>query len=408
MSREKSSSVPLRPDLPVAVVGGGPVGSALSLFLAREGVPVVLLDAGASERKICGEGILPAGWQVLEDLGIDQDIVRRSPIEGLQYNLHAQESWKSMEAPLSGRAFGVQRPQLFQVFRGAVESSGVQLYQEARLRDFQFRGHHLRLEFQQGQGATRTLDCSHLLAADGLHSLVRRKAGLRSSRTPSYRRWGTRCYFRAAERRSRVEVTLGDGVESYLTPLGEDLYGLAFLWSPHLLQPALAKEGSLAERLMSYLPPGFRERLPAGRGELMDEGRAIGPLQQLVSSVLHPSGRIALVGDAGGYFDALTGEGLCLGLRQARSLSELLVRGRLNEYPERHRKIKARHLAVVGGLLWLIHRPALRERVFSSLWRCPKQFRAVIGFAVEEAAWWSLLTPQLPRFLLGLVQRQHR
>lgn len=387
----------------MVVVGGGPVGSALSLYLARAGVRVRLIDAGAGERKVCGEGILPAGWRVLEELDIAPRLVQRALIRGLCYHMPDRRGWQSMRATLSGRAFGVSRSHLYNVFREVVRESSVELLENHRLRNFRLLGDGVELSVEGPEKSTRTMRCSHLLAADGLHSPVRRRAGLRSDKPSCYQRWGARCYFRSSEERHFVEVTLGDGVESYLTPLGEGRYGLAFLWSPKLLPGANMRGERIVERLLRRFPDDFSARLPRLEGEFWDGARAIGPLHQRVVSPLHESERVALAGDAAGYFDALTGEGLCLGLRQARSLSRCFLEGRLRDYPVEHRRIKARHQLVVGGLLWLIHHPSLRTRVFHSLCRSPEQFQAVIRFAVEEAPWWRLLTRESPGFLWSLL-----
>jgi 2-polyprenyl-6-methoxyphenol hydroxylase-like FAD-dependent oxidoreductase len=389
---------------PVAIVGGGPVGSALALMLAQRNIPVVLIDAGASEHKICGEGILPAGWQVLQDVGLAESLLERSPLEGLSYGMEIRGVWRSMSAPLKGAAFGVQRSHLFRTFHTALESSAVELWEGTRVRDFTIGQESIDVKIQRPGSGLQTLSCRLLVGADGLHSSIRRKAGLVSPEPSFYKRWGTRCYFRSSERRRCVEVTLGNGVESYLTPLGGDLYGLAFLWSPQRLGRPLTGTGPLFRRLLPYLPSGLMTRLPQPQGEFWGGDRAIGPLQQKVASPLHESGRVALVGDAAGYFDALTGEGLCLGLRQAKCLAECIEKGTLRDYPAQHRAIKWRHQIVVGGLLGLIHRPKLRDWVFSALLDSPKQFQAVIRFAVEEASWTSLLSPDLPRFLLRLLR----
>lgn len=388
---------------PLVVVGGGPVGSALALYLAAEGEQVILLDAGASERKICGEGILPPGWRVLEDLGLSGSIVESARLQGLSYHLPSSHGWQSMRADFRGLAHGVNRAHLYGVFHEALAAGRVEVREGWRLRDFRPEADRVSLTVQSPEGSKEALTASFLLAADGLHSLVRRKAGLQAEGA-RYRRWGARCYFRSEEERHHVEVTLGDGVESYLTPLGGGRYGLAFLWSPHLLEGKLPQEGTISERLLSQFPSDFSSRLPAPLGEFWEGTRAIGPLQQLVKSVLHPGGRIALAGDAAGYFDALTGEGLCLGLCQARALSRCLIEGRLASYPAAHRAIKARHQFTVGGLLWLIHQPRLRQRVFEALAGCPRQFQAVIRFAVEEGRWGELLTLDTLPFFWRLLR----
>ena len=387
---------------PVIVVGGGPVGSVLTLLLSRRGIPVYLVDAGASFSKICGEGILPAGWEVLASLGIDDRLVERSPIRGLKYRLQTRGVWQEMSAGLQGRAFGVERAHLLGVLREAVaREPGVTVFDNTRFRDFSFTSDGVEVTLSGGR--QDVLTGSLLIGADGLHSVVRRKCGLQSELKSTYRRWGTRCYFRSQERRSAVEVTLGRGVESYLTPLGGDLYGLAFLWSPHMLGRPLPGEGSLVERLLRFFPEGLQDRLPTPSTPFSAGEKAIGPLQQLTTRPLHSSGRVALVGDAAGYFDALTGEGLCLGFRQAAALADCIERGNLVSYPGQHKEIKRRHQAVVSGLLWLIHQPALRERVFGALAASPDQFQRVIGFAVEEAPWWSLWSSQTLTFLLKFL-----
>lgn len=379
------------------------MGSALSLYLAREGHGVTLVDWGGGAKKICGEGLLPAGWQVIEELGLDPLIGRSSPIVGLSYTLCP--SGQVMTAPLSQAAFGVQRPELMKAFTQALESSTVERISEGRVREFHFAGQGLKVNVEGVRGARRELSCDYLLAADGLHSPLRRLAGLQVESGASYRRWGTRCYFYSSEARHRVEVTLGEGVESYLTPLGDGLYGLAFLWSPHQMERPLAGQGAVYERLLSRFPKFVRERLPHAPEGFFGDDRAIGPLLQRVTSPLHPSHRIALVGDAAGYFDALTGEGLCLGLRQARALSGCLTQGHMDSYPSLHRSIKKRHQLVVGGLLRLIHHPQLKQAVFGALADAPHQFEAVIRVAVEEASPSALWSRQTPRFLWGLLSR---
>lgn len=392
---------------PVAVVGGGPVGSAVALLLHSQGLPVVMIDAGASQSKVCGEGILPAGWEVLEELGLASSIVKRSSIQGLVYRLPTEDGWQSMTAPLTRSAYGVKREHLFSAFRSELEARGIPLYPETTLTDVSFQSDRLELNIRSKKGGCRTVDCGFLVGADGLHSTVRRKTGLQGDGKRDYGRWGARCYFHSTEERHYVEVTLGRGLESYLTPLGESTYGLAFLWSPEQLGRPLPGEGPVFRRLLDLLPPGFREQIPSVESEFWGGEKAIGPLQQEVPSPLHPSGRVALVGDAAGYFDALTGEGLCLGLRQAAALAHCLAQDKVERYPGLHRGIKWRHKLVVSGLLWLIHQPRLRQRVFTSLASAPEQFEAVIRFAVEEASWSTLLSPQLPRFLFRLLFPKH-
>ena len=68
------------------------------------------------------------------------------------------------------------------------------------------------------------------MAADGLHSRLRRWSGL-AGREARWKRFGVRRHF-AMEPWSRfVEVYWGDGCEAYVTPVADDLVGVAILWS---------------------------------------------------------------------------------------------------------------------------------------------------------------------------------
>ncbi len=384
------------------MVGGGPVGSALALLLEREGHQVLLVDAGRSREKVCGEGLLPAGWEVMVELGLDSALSKRAPIEHLTYRHYLGGKLQSMQAPLHQAAFGVERAELFDAFTGALERSQVELWRGGRFRSLAWSGRAPVATIEAPNGETKVVCPKMMVGADGLHSSVRRQAGLQSTEPRRYRRWGTRVYFRSPQRRGGVEVTLGEGLESYLTPLGGELHGLAFLWSPERLGRPLPGQGDQWERLLACFPDSFRETLP-GREAFFGQNRALGPLQQRVTSVLHPGGRLALLGDASGYLDALTGEGLCLGLQQARILARLFGQGQLEKYPSLYWRLKARHTLVVNALLWLLQRPSLRDRVFQALHHSPRLFESVIGVAVGGESPLRLIHSGLFEFARGLM-----
>ena len=384
------------------VVGGGPVGTALALDLCRAGREVLLIDAGASPGKVCGEGLLPPGWEALEALGVVPFIEEKAAIRELTYQsvCPGDGRLRSITARIHRRSYGVRREVLCRAFAQAAEQSGLQVWRPARFRSFEASSERLQVEVSCS-GERRLVGCRYLLGADGLHSSVRREAGLASPRPRKFSRWGTRIYLRGPSREG-VTVTIGEGVECYQTPLAPDLSGLAFIWYPEQLGRPLPGDGPTWARLLRRLGPALRETLPAESAFFGSE-KAIGPLQQQVLSPLHPGGRIALLGDAGGYFDALTGEGLCLGLLQAKALSGLLLRQRLGEYPRLYRAIKRRHHLAVNVLLRLFAHPALRERVFVGLDAAPEMLQALVEVAVEHRPWHRLLVRDAFRFLLGLA-----
>ena len=101
-----------------------------------------------------------------------------------------------------------------------------------------------------------------------------------------------------------MEVHWGSYGEAYVTPVGADLVGVAVLSA----QPGAVR--GAAQRF-----PQLRERL--ANASAATRARGAGPLRQRVARRV--AGRVLLVGDAGGYVDALTGEGISLGMAQARA-----------------------------------------------------------------------------------------
>ncbi len=77
-------------------------------------------------------------------------------------------------------------------------------------------------------------------------------------------------------------------------------------------------------------------------------------------------GRTALIGDASGSVDAITGEGMGLAFRQALALADALVADNLDQYQAAHRRL-ARRPAFMAQLMLMLDRfPRLRPRVLRS------------------------------------------
>ena len=150
-----------------------------------------------------------------------------------------------------------------------------------------------------------------LVAADGLHSQVRRAVGITATAgTP--RRYGVRWHYRVPAWSEFVEVHWSRRGEAYVTPVEPDLVGVAIL-SPG--RPDLAWFPWLARRL---------------EGAVAGQPRGCGPLRQVVSRRV--AGRVLLVGDAAGYEDALTGEGISLAVKQAAAVVDAIVNDAPSSY----------------------------------------------------------------------------
>jgi flavin-dependent dehydrogenase len=201
-----------------------------------------------------------------------------------------------------------------------------------------------------------------LVAADGLRSPVREALGLsRPDHHPP--RFGLRRHFAVPPWTDLVEVHWGQDAEAYVTPVGPDLLGVAVL---------SAARRPFEEHLAGF--PELAGRLPASAATT---ARGAGPLRQRVTRRV--AGRVLLVGDAAGYVDALTGEGVAVSLASARVLVGCLVAGRPQDYERQWRRASRRYRLITASLLVAARRPALRRAVVPAAERLPRVFAAAVG-----------------------------
>jgi flavin-dependent dehydrogenase len=204
-----------------------------------------------------------------------------------------------------------------------------------------------------------------LIGADGLHSTVRTAAGLdRPTRTARRdgRRFGLRQHFAVAPWSDLVEVTYLPEAELYVTPVDEQTVGVAVLAPRPLdLASAIAQAVELRDRL--------------GGADEASTLRGAGALRQRTHA--RTSGRVALVGDASGYVDALTGEGLRVGLAQAQVLAECLAAGSLAGYERAWARSTRDFRVLTAGLLAAATSPA-RGLIVPAAAALPRVFGAVV------------------------------
>lgn len=341
----------------LVVVGGGPAGLATAIYGRLEGLRVAVLERRRPPiDKACGEGLMPAGVRLLCEMGVVLPPSEWAPLAGVRF---IDGELEAVARFGTGQGRGIRRTTL---------SAALVVRALAVGADLRFDADVTRLGADAGGGWVETRDgrCDGrvLVGADGLHSRVRSLLGGASAR--SRRRFGIRRHYAVAPWSHHVEVYFGEGFEAYVTPISVGEVGVALLGEAPVLR---------RHDLVASLP-----RLAAHLGDAVPTSvsRGAGPLEQVVR---HTAGRgVALVGDASGYVDALTGEGVTLAFAQARALVDTVVKGApLAEYVVAHRALTRSYVELTRLLLAVTRRRRLRHAVITALAAEPITFERLLS-----------------------------
>ncbi|HEU4402419.1 MAG TPA: NAD(P)/FAD-dependent oxidoreductase [Candidatus Polarisedimenticolia bacterium] len=359
----------------VLVVGGGPAGSTVATHLARAGRAVLLVDAARFPRhKICGEYVPPAALRSFAALGVLEEVERLGPRRHVGMAVIAPDGTEVLGryGEGSARGFSLRRYDLDLVLIENAGRAGAQVLQGWRVVDLARAGDglfDLTLVRTDAPGEDRrSVRARAIVGADGRNSLVARRLGLRR-REPRHRRFAVMGHFRGVQ-------APGDHGEMIVTPYGycginplpDGLANVALVVDPSR-QP-----GALPGR--AALPAFFRERLESHpllrlrmAGATLAEGLwATGPIA--CRSARAVADGAILVGDAAGFYDPFTGEGIGMALRGGEMAAEVLLaalrRGRLDaralsSYEAGRRAAFGARLRLDRSLQALLLRPRLTD-----------------------------------------------
>jgi menaquinone-9 beta-reductase len=185
-----------------------------------------------------------------------------------------------------------------------------------------------------------------------------------------------------------VEVHWGKREQLYITPIGEDEVSVALLTSH--------SRRSVGDALPDF--PAIAWRLANAAATSTPRG-AVTRTRRLQRVVC---GNIAVLGDASGSVDAITGEGLLSAFRQARALADALAAGHPERYAAAHRQIAGNPRRMARLLLMLDRHPRLRTRFLAALADRPESFAALLRVHLGEQSWGSFAL-QEPGILLAAM-----
>lgn len=329
------------------VIGGGPIGLATAIEARLAGLDVVIVEPrGSTIDKACGEGLMPEAVNLLASIGVKLNGIA---FRGIRYVSGA----RSIGAQFTkGEGLGVRRTELHDAMHQRAVELGVRWHQEKVT------------AVQQNDNSVEAAghESRYLIAADGLHSKVRSLIGVQQT-SKKTRRYGERQHFYIEPWSDLVEVHWLPGAELYVTPVSKDIVGIAVLGERPLdLQSAIDSLPEIKSRLKD--------------ATIASELKGAGPLRQRTSA--RTKGRILLVGDASGYVDALTGEGLRIGLAEARAAVKAVVCNDPQSYEKEWLAITRSYRIMTGSLAWAASHPKIRKLIVPAACSLPWLFQKII------------------------------
>jgi menaquinone-9 beta-reductase len=410
----------------VVVVGAGPAGAACALLLARAGHDVVLADRAAPPRpKACGECLSPAASRLLHRLGVLDAVIATGPARLAGWRIIAPSGASFAERfaslpqadPLMSSAIAIERARLDATLVEAARAAGVRFTAPLHVERLLFRGTRVAGIAGRGRGGhLQQYEARVVVGADGLRSRVAHAIGA-PRRSTGPRKVSMTLHVRGAAGVDDLgEMHLARNACLGIAPLRADP---AELCNVTVVIDAGRSATPAAERWSRALAlfPRVAARLQTAEAV---GPRAGGPAWLASGAFVRPTRRVTapgcvLIGDAAGYFDPFTGQGICHALDDAVAAGETLdtlLRGGnerrlLAGYAACHRRRTAEAHAMQRLIDAIVRRPALAERAVRSLAHSPALRAALLAATGDIMPPRALLSPALAlTFLAESLRRR--
>jgi 2-polyprenyl-6-methoxyphenol hydroxylase-like FAD-dependent oxidoreductase len=352
------------------IIGGGPAGLAAALSLKSAGIESLVIERQAAPiDKACGEGLMPDALDCLGSLGIEISSEMGAPFAGITF----VEGASSVSAAFPrGRGVGMRRLDLHRLLEERCRLSDIPIFWNTRANI---------LDPHRVQAGNTVFECKWLIGADGQNSFVRRFCGLEATSILKTR-YGFRRHYRIAPWTDHVEVHWSDRGQMYITPIAKQEICVAYVSR----QSQIRFDDALRD--FDRLP-----KLLSAEAISSQERGCITTTRKL-KNVYRDS--VALIGDASGSVDAVTGEGLALAFRQAACMAEAVKNNRLAAYQSAHEEINRLPAAMSRLLLFMDEHPALRKRVFPVLAQTPDVFRRLLSVHMGHGSLTEVVLQEAP------------
>jgi flavin-dependent dehydrogenase len=349
----------------VVVVGAGPAGSATALLLARAGRDVRIIErARFPRRKVCGEYLNGGSVAALERLGL------LAPVRAVSSPLRGVRLVAPAVAPLAlafpGPALACAREALDVLLLDAALAAGASL-ERGRVDELLFAdGRCAGVRVRDEDGALHERRARVVVGADGIGSAVARKLGLAraSRRGGRFAIGGHYGGFKGLD--EHIEMYVGGDAYFALNPLDERRANVMVVVGKERLARWSADVDDGVSGAAAALGQGVRSFAGATR---LGTRVSIGPLAHAVRRAVAPGA--LLVGDAAGFLDPFTGQGIFLALTGAERAAAAIVANAHEEYALWHARDLAWRRRVAAAVALLIDVPPLARRAVARLTHVP-------------------------------------
>lgn len=350
----------------VLIVGAGPAGSIAAIVLARAGARVCLIDRASFPRpKLCGDTVNPGALAILRRLGIAACVEPHAlRLDGMVVT--GDSVRVEGRYPEGSHGIALARELLDGMLVSAAVRSGVEFRDRVRAGApiAEERGDVMRVNGAScASRGERRFDISArvTLAADGRRSSLALALGLtRHPRHP--RRWAVGVHAGGVADTGRVgEMHIRRGHYLGVAPLPGGLASLC------LVRPAEGPEDAFRDpagtlRGAFAADPMLRDRV--ARAEFVSSPMVLGPLAVDEVPRVHPPDGLLLAGDAAGFVDPMTGDGLRFALRGGELAAHAALRALEHGWHRVHADLAR-----------------ARRREFGGKWRFNRMLRALVGSA---------------------------
>jgi flavin-dependent dehydrogenase len=377
----------------VAIVGAGPAGAAAAVLLAEHGLDVVVLDRAELPRPriVCGEYLSPEVGRLLDRLGVLKavDAAGATSLTGMRITAPDGTAVVGRYGDVKGwrpyrqHAMGVARTTLDGALVERLRAAPIDLREQTRVVDLLVEdGRVVGVRAEDRDRRSLEVRARVVLGADGRASVVAQRLGCR--RPHRLRRMALVTYVSGVgDCRELGEILVDPPDYAILNPVAPDRANLG------LVVP-LAHAAPWSGRLDDFLTARVRQLPHLARR--LDGATRVAPIQALGPLAHHVDpprvGGVLLIGDAAGFYDPFTGEGVFTALRSAELAVETITRalgtgdvsvGALAAYESARREAFRGKERVTRALQLLIGHRRLANLACRALARRPHVLDALLG-----------------------------